>query len=474
MDNKFDIFISCTSENKPEVANWVNSFSILIKDLTDRILKRQTKILTSMNLLSDNAFAATAPVEIFSKTSVFIIVIDESYSSSTQSVQELATILSAINKDLSGTKSEQRIIKLLISDVRKANQPELIRNLLPYRFFVKNETEICPVNFNNNKGFTELREFRLRLIDMAYNIASTILQSGNKLTKTVFLAETGTDQIFNREIIKRELIHYGYKVLPDNQLPDDKNLLEKYILECLNFSDLAIHIYGSLEGSIIQSINTNIVDFQNNLSAKYFEESKGKIKRLIWIPPDLLFEEEAQRINIERLKRSSSELLGAELVQTPIEEFKSIMHRTLKETKSNTINQSNYSKNISTYLIFEPKDKQFAAGISNTLEKSGISACLLDEKLENHYLIANHRQNLINCDGVVIISDNPSGQWTKSKMNDVLKSLGFGRKKIYKAKALITKIHIDNIPINNDYLIINGNNSNNEEMIKPLIEKLMN
>jgi hypothetical protein len=187
-----------------------------------------------------------------------------------------------------------------------------------------------------------------------------------------------------------------------------------------------------------------------------------------------VFEEETQRVNLEKLKRSSSELLGAELVQTPIEEFKSVMHRELNDKMKSQSGKNQISNKPLVYVMFEPKDKILAENTANILEASGISTMKLDENVENHQLISLHRENLKTTDGVVIVTNNPSGQWTKSKMNDVLKSLGFGRKKSFKAKALVTIEQQEDISITNDYIIVRGNNGNYAEEIKPLIEKLMN
>lgn len=472
MDYKYDIFISCTTENKPEIAKWVNDFSELIKNIIDRILKRDANILTSIQLSSDQAFSSAAPVEIFSKTAAFIVVLDDSYSSSTKSVQELATILSVIQKDMGGLSPDKRIFKVLISDINKTNQPEYIRNILPNRFFIKSDAGIIPVDFQKHSEYVEIREFRLRLIDLAYNISYIQRAAGTKSNKTIYLAETGPDQVFNREIIKRELIHYGYNVLPDKLLPEDKEMLEKYVMECLSFSDLAVHIFGSIEGNIVQGTNVSLVEYQNVVGAKYYKESNRKIKRLIWIPPDLLFDEESQRINIEKLKRDSAGLLGAELVQTPIEEFKYIMHRNILDQLHSAIEMIDKSTEPVTYVMYEPKDKAMAEKVISRLEQSGIKANDLDVNVGNQNLISTHRKNMVTSDGVVIVSENPFSQWTKSKMNDVLKSMGFGRKKNFKAKALVTSENDEKIQMSDDYIIINGDNDALEEKMKPLIEKL--
>jgi len=474
VDNKYDIFISCTAENKPEIIGWAADFRLLLKDVLDRILKRETNILTSTQLLNDKDFTSVAPVEIFSKTAAFVVILDDSYASSTKSVQELATILSVIQKDMSGKKADHRIFKILVSDLKKAAQPEYVRNLLPYRFFTKNDSTVAPVDFTKNTEYNDLREYRLRLVDLAYNISYNIRSTSVKTNKTVFLAETGADQVFNREIIKRELMHYGYNVLPDNQLPEDKSLLEKYILECLGFSNLAVHIFGSVEGTLVQGTNQSLAEFQNVLGAKYCKESKGKIKRLIWIPPDLLFEEETQRINIEKLKRNSEELQGAELVQTPIEEFKSIIHRVILNQSANPKAGSEVTEGLITYVMYEPKHKIHAEKVMSLLSKSGININQLDEYIEKQSMISKHRENMATCDGIVIVTDNPESQWTQSKMNDVLKSLGFGRKKLFKAKAMVTINKNENFQFSNDYFVVNGINGNYEDVMKPLIEKLMN
>lgn len=471
-NQKNDFFISCSTEGSVESKKWLEEFITLFSILADKIRKTKNTIISSFDLEKGNELSKIAPVDIFKNTNIFIVIVDNDYSNSTKSSQELATIYSAIqSQETKVLDKSNRVFKLLTGDVIKEKQPSQLQDLLSYNFFETEKQRSIPINFSILDKFDTHKKYWLRLIDLIYN-ASDLITERNKLLKskkTVFLAETGRDQQTNREIIKRELLHYGYNVLPDISLPDELERLKSYIQECLKYSEISIHIFGSDEGKLIGK-NDKIVVLQNNIASDFSSNDTSKLKRLIWLPPDIVFEHENQRISIEKLKRDSQALIGAELIQTPIEEFKSILHRHLN-TQIDNKESENQKKNI--YLIDNYNHFENLDSISNELANNDFKVIKLEPTESNINLLSNHRKHLVACDGVLIFYDGKNENWVRSKKNDILKSIAFGRTEPIAAKAIYLS---DKAKLDEDeysgFDIIDGSEDISKDVIKTFIEKL--
>jgi len=463
---KNDIYISFSSDISEENQKWVNEFSSILKLLLDKSLKRDTKIVSSNNLLNDENYSSVAPVDIFSETKVFIVVLTKDYLTSTKSKQELATINSVVNGE------NDRLFKILISDIPINEQLDTIKELVPYIFF-KNEKNInVPVSFTKINKYQSLKLFWLRLSDLVYNISFLITAKNNTKRKKeiVYLAETGSDQYASREVVRRELVHYGYTVLPQMCITSEGNNSTEYIKECIEKSDLSIHIISGKDGRLVDG--TNIVYHQNNIAAEHSSKNPH-YKRLLWISPDLVFENEEQFVKIEKLKKDSNALVGAELIQVQIEEFKSLSLRTLGKIESRDFELENYLNSQIVYIINNKKQEHEAKKMGAILSSKGIDVIYQENKTNKKELLINHKRNLILCKGVVVFNDSENINWVNSKMKDIVKSVGFERKVPIKAKALVVsdKHNISESKYN-DFEIIDDSNGITSESVKIFIEKL--
>jgi len=472
VDKQFDFFISCSIESSIETKKWHEEFISLFEMLAKKILKRSVKIASSYQFDKDGVLAKKAPVDVFKNTAIFITIVNEDYIKSTKASQELATIFSALKSDQhSVTNSHNKVFKILTSELTKEKHPEQIKELQTYTFYQKDKNNVIPINFSGDDKFETNKKYWLRLIDLLYSatkqLSQTIVQKNTM--KTVYLAEAGKDQFVNREVLRRELIHFGYKVLPEKELPIQIDKSKSYVTECLKQSDLSVHIFGSDEGRALDD-NNKMLAFQNKISSK-FKNDKGKsIKRLLWLPPDIVFEHENQRINIEKLKRDSAALKGAELIQTAIEEFKSILHMHLSQDK-----RVEAIENIKpvVYLMFSDEQKDDAQNLINSLNTENLDFIALEKAANDKELLSKHRKNLVACNGVIIFHDGSNIDWVRSKRNDIVKSIGFGRTSQIQAKALyITRIKEFNQPGFVDFNVFDGNKILSMDSTKPFIEKL--
>ena len=157
--------------------------------------------------------------------------------------------------------------------------------------------------------------------------AAAATGSGDKKA-AVYLAETSFDLKSQRDSIKRELAGHGYQVLPDRPLPLVAGESEAVIKEQLAESVLSIHLVGHNYGLVPEGATESMVVLQNECAIE--RGAAGDFSRLIWMPPDLVTDDERQLRFIDRLRTDPRIQEGADVLEIGLEDFKSAIHRKLE------------------------------------------------------------------------------------------------------------------------------------------------
>ena len=439
MEFKYDLFISFFGHDNKPLANekgWVTNFSRFLDAALERLLKRRPRILLSHDLDS-SALAKTPPVEIFSKTAAFISIISPEYIKS-KNFQEVEDFVSA-SQYTGGLEIADlpRVYKVIKSPTNQ--QPATLRNFWSYELFETDKTGASKefVNFFDLKSEAE---YWLLLVDLAYDIRNLIYAAELDAKKedvykgkAVYLAELGDQKSRYHNILKRELQKHGYKVVPDKPVEKGAQNYNTVINDYLNNSALSVHL---ISDEILQrNADQMIVDAQNSFVSEFAESAKtgGKgdknFPKLVWVSPDLKPNTEEQKIKIEQLKKEIEAVHGAEIIQTPLEVFKTIVHERARQQFNKKTSRIKAGVK-SVYLIHSFADKNNVSGAKKAFEDQGIEVLtpLFEGDILN--IVETHRQNLVDCDGVVVYcSPKDTDQWLKSKLIDLQKAPGFGRTK---------------------------------------------
>src|SRR5690606_26154991 len=217
--------------------------------------------------------------------------------------------------------------------------------------------------------------------------------------KAIYLAETGHDLSVQRNIIKRELQRHGYLVLPGTTLPSHYSDLERSIIRDLDESSPSIHLVGAAYGEIPEGSDISIIEIQNNLAAGKSQQAKNEnriFSRLIWIYPGIANASDKQQAFIERIKRDTEAQEGAEILQTPLEDFKKIMREELLEADDRA---SGYAiDKISVYLVHDRVDHDDIQPIQKAIEEAGYHVLTPSFEGEILELRRRHIENLKNFD----------------------------------------------------------------------------
>lgn len=419
------------------LSSWDNNLISFLGSMLGKLLPSDYRIHKSGDFTQDEERKLA-----IHRSDIFIVILTDEYIKSEICLKEVNLATSRNVKP--------DIFKVLKTDVLHAEQPVEIADLLGYNFF---EREI---QREQEEGYEEFlvyeveRRYWSRITDLAFDIykAAGLLPEKNELC--IYIAETTPDQEKNRENLKRELKRLGYKVFPDKTLPEDSSALVKEVLEYLRLSSMSVHIIGSYYGEPLLKSEFSLVDLQNKIAANYSEKLSGKnsgsdlFTRLIWMDPDLKVSNEKQRLFIEQLKRDTDSLTGASLIQNPIEIFKSFVLSKLKSASielHKEINNLDPAKTV--YLIHESSNAQVINNINEILLSKGFKVLESPLLSEEKNLIKKHRDNFLLCDLVLIYFDSNDIFWLKSKVNDLMKAPGFGKRNQFIAKTVLHDCNTD-------------------------------
>lgn len=493
-----EILISyATDDNHPRIEGdrgWVTSFCKFLTTLLTQIMREEPQI----RMINENE---QHPDEI-ENAAIFIAIISNSFRSSTSLLGGLSHFGEKATEEKNlHMAGKSRMFKVVKHPVDIDHVLPKYEDILAYDLYMIDPLSGEAQEYNKYFGSEAERSYWLKLVDMAYDIFQIMarLGSARKVVKdttprerTIYLASTGVDIVIQRDIIKRELLRHGYRVLPEQTLPREAKALEAMVKSDLEKCRLSIHLIGEDYGYKPKGAELSVVDIQNKIASEYTlqviahnktADEKLLFSRLIWLSPDMINVSERQKIFIEDLKSDAAAVEEAEVLQIALQELKSIIRDELitggrfktRNDYEREDRDENKGKNL-VYLICDKSDFEPAKALSEVLKKKGcevITSLFEGDLIDLRYL---HQENLRRCDASIIYYGKANEHWIKTKLQDLMKAPGFGRIKPLKAKAVymanngeLKKYNFDN----ETTLLLRGNGEVKAEVLKPFLEKLM-
>lgn len=424
-----------TGKNEP---GWVSHFKKFLELMLTQVLGDKPNIV-----LKGEYDTMTSPQ--LDNAGVLIPVLSKDFIQSGQCLDHVEAFYKAIESD---AKNRNRVFKVFRTPLSVQDQPPRLRELLGYEMYQLDPDSGEIREYTDYFSTEAERQYWMKMVDLAYDIYEILLFLKNANSpaevktiykrKTIYLAETGHDLSVQRNIIKRELQRHGYNILPNQTLPGSIADLEKLVRKSLDESSLSIHLIGSAYGEIPEGADKSVVDIQNKLAADksiQAKENNQEFTRLIWISPNLTHASERQKAFIENIKRDVEAQEGAEILQTPLEDFKNIMREELEEAGEKRATLETGGRSI--YFMHDKIDHHEALPLIEALKKSGFDVMIPEFEGELLELRQKHIENLRNLDGAIIYKGKVNEQWVRMKALDLLKAPGFGRKKPIVAKAIV-------------------------------------
>jgi hypothetical protein len=469
---------------------WVTNFNRFLGTLLEQISGIKPNIILIDETESDSSK--------YSNSAVFIALLSKKFLTNKNLIQRVNTFAGDAKKRGDLVSDDlSKFFKVIKFPIEVDDLLPEYSNILTYDFYQIDSLTGEPQEFKHFFGNDAERSYWMKLVDMAYDI----YQIQNKFKevineeeeekidkeKTIYLANSGVDMIVQRDIVKRELLRHGYKVLPNHSLPKEADALMTAVKADLDRCCLSIHLIGEDYGYRPKGSEFSVVDLQNRIAAEhtrdiieYNEKSeKKKFSRLIWLSPDLKNVSERQKIFIEDLKSDAVSLDEAEVLQIQLQELKAIIREELVtggRFKSRDVKLADEITDSGTvvYVIFDKNDREKTKPIIEYLTKKGlhvVTSLYVGDLIDLRYL---HQENLRRCDAALIYYGDSSKEWISTKLQDILKAPGFGRVKQMKVNAvyLEDKSKFDQNSFKNNNAMILGEGKFEPISIEPFLAKL--
>ncbi len=433
------VFAEVDDQSNKQETGWVSQFRKFLGLMLNQVLGEEAKIMMKADY---NKMVAPD----LDRVGVLVAVLSQDFMQSPQCIDYVETFQKKIEDS---AVSRNRIFKVFKSPIPASAQPARLAELIGYDMYKLDPDSGEIREYTDYFSSEAERQYWMKMVDLAYDIYDSLVAlksdgSGASVKnihkrKTIYLAETGHDLSVQRNIIKRELQRHGYQVRPNQTLPGNAQELEKIIRRDLEASNLSIHLIGSAYGEIPAGGDRSVVDLQNKLAAEKSikaREAGEDFTRLIWISPNLANASERQKSFIENIKRDVEAQESAEILQTPLEDFKNIMREELEEAEERKTTE--YPEGRSVYLMHDRIDVHDVKPIREVLENSGFRVLVPDFEGELLELRKKHIENLKTFDAAIIYKGKVNDQWVRMKALDLLKAPGFGRKKPIMGKAILT------------------------------------
>ncbi|MCB9233106.1 MAG: TIR domain-containing protein [Bacteroidia bacterium] len=217
--------------------------------------------------------------------------------------------------------------------MEKSDFPQEIKNRFVYRFY-----KTDPESNKAREIFPGEKEFIQCVFDLADDLVhqfnavkalkSKVPEPERKYKGTVYLATVASDLHHKREEVKRELEKNGYKVLPDRELPAERTRIEAYCMDCLDESQISIHLFGENYGAQPENYDGSLQQLQFEIGEKFL--NKEGFIRFVWVSNPGHCNDARQRKILKDLETLPTYNQGVERLEGSLDEFKSFVIQALK------------------------------------------------------------------------------------------------------------------------------------------------
>ena len=448
MNFEGDAFISYAHMDNVELIEgrkgWVTNLHRALEIRVGQLLGKPPEIWRDPKLQGNDAFGETL-MERLRRVASLISVVSPRYVKSEWARRELAEFWKAAEEQ-GGVhfRNKVRIFKVLKTPVPLELHPPELESMLGYQFFNIDPDTGRVRELDEVFGPEAQRDFWMRLDDLAHDICcllemlepsrTAVVPKADKLQEAVFLAETTFDLREQRDVVKRDLQQHGYTVLPAGPLPQVDSEVKEAVRGDLARCRMSIHLIGKNFSPVPEGGFQSLVEIQNELAIE--RASKADFSRLLWIPPGLQVEDERQRKIIEHLRIDPRVQKGADLLETFLEDLRTVIQERLNETQKPVPAPSPPSSSVVAgrerarlYLIYDQRDSLITAPWEDFLFEQQLEVLRPVFEGDEAEIREYHEENLRSCDGALIFYGSGNECWLRRKLRELQKSPGYGRTK---------------------------------------------
>jgi hypothetical protein len=261
-----------------------------------------------------------------------------------------------------------------------------------------------------------------------------VATSGRK----IYLGKPAKDMVFPYTRIVEELEKRGYIVQPDSnsEIPRDEGAKE-FIHNAMEGTELSVHLLGERPGMKPDEDDCDpIIPLQLKLAAD------AGSRRIIYAPR-IMVDEEGKAINTEPrdpfavLAKFDRKVDSDTIDGSEITAFGQFVIQHLDRHAPAVPDIEAIEPNARVYLYHRPEDTQYAVAIAKALAERGIQPVFPAFEGDPAELAALHRQELAECDAVVLCWANAAEVWVKSQARELKNWRELGRDKRFACRGLV-------------------------------------
>lgn len=501
-----DIFISYAHIDNESLLEgdkgWISEFHRSLEVRLGQLYGKRPTIWRDQKLTGNDMFDNEI-IDQLPQVKLMISVISPRYLKSDWCLKEVNAFHDACQENIGfNINNKVRLFKVIKTPVRVENYPDLIRDQLGYEFFNIDPDTGRPHEFGQIFGEKAQLQYWAKLDDLAHDITymleefdkvmadssySETLDQSIETNKTIYLADTSYDMKNYRDEVKRELLDLGFKVLPNHNLPLYGDDLRKEVNQYLTEADLCLQMFGSKYGIIPEGEEKSVVELQQELARA--ASTQNGLQRMIWLPSeqDRSGDTRMQSL-VEQILSSDEEQAGSELITASIQDFKRIVHDNFKKPAQADPDPVDAQPAIDSeeliddtppliYLICTEEDLDNITAVEDYLYEKGFEVTIPAFEGEEEMIRQDNLENLRNCDAALIYFGSGSDLWMRSKIRDLIKVVGYGRKRPLTNKT----VYVDQ-PVTRSkerfrsqgVTVINGIDGFKHELFNELIDRLEN
>ena len=442
-----DIFISYAHVDnespKKGLDGWITRFHHALEVRVAQVRGQKPKIFRDPKLQGNDVFADLL-VDRIQQCGILISILSPRYLKSDWCSRELTEFYNAQQKagKLVVGDHKTRVFKIVKTNISRNSLPEEVQALIGYDFF-KLDEKGRPQELDEMYGPEAEYAFWARLNDLAYDIAELLDLLETKPAAAspkpiVFLADTISELNDERDAIRRDLQRHGYTVLPDRTLPLVRSELESFLRDEMARCKVSVHLLGPDYGIVPEGTEESLTIVQNRIARDWGKA--GKLARLIWIEANSDGKDARQTRFLEQVRTDPGLDEGADVLETPLEELKTVLYERLKAAEQPVVSApppAAVSGAARIYLVCDARDREAVKPLQQFLKQQGGKVSLPLFEGDEAELREDHEDNLRLCDAVLIYYGHGSEAWQRKKMREVVGSMGLGRKAPLSAVGIV-------------------------------------
>jgi TIR domain len=457
-----DVFISYAhldDDTLPrERRGWVAQLDYDLKQLVAAKLREDPAVWRDPDIRSNEDFEQVIS-DSLARAATLLCVMSPTFVDGKWCQRELEKFVSSAERHLGvqiGAKNRIFKVEKLPVDPRKVEFLRPLQGTGTYKFYGPDpEGKLRP--FRPQLDDRESLSYYRRVDDLAEDIATTLKRmregaseptAGPAQQLAIYVAAATSDLDEEASEIRRDLRDRGYIVLPPGDLPFRAREFKERVSQYLEQATLSIHLIGKEYGFVPEGENSRSNAWiEIDLATE--QARKSGLPRFIWMRQGLTAIDSRQSKFLEYLQSDPTGQNGAEVLESKLEELKTVVQDKLKAIKNgqqapqlavphqlptpqgeqqvspSALPPTPGEDLIRIYIICDQVDltSDRLAVLADFLYEQGYE-CILPSRIDDEAeALQEHADNLEICDACIIFFGEGSEKWFATKLRELRKTL---------------------------------------------------